>query len=132
MDIRKTVSFPNSSPEPAREIHRDARLHFRYPITLDVEYRLLKNGKVVRRGSGKTSNISSSGVLFDTQDVVPAIGHVEVLMTWPFSLNGNCQLRLVMRGQIQRVEGNSVAVRAKRYEFRTGVAQSAHTLSSQR
>jgi len=65
--------------------------------------------------------------VFDTDEVPPAVGNVEVLMAWPFFLNGNCQLRLVMRGKIARVAGNSIAVRATSYDFRTGTVQCART-----
>jgi hypothetical protein len=127
----KTTALENRSIHPTAspmdERQQDARRHFRYPLVLDVEYRLLRNGRVIHRGFGKTCNISSGGVLFDTDEVPPAVGNVEVLMAWPFFLNGNCQLRLVMRGKIARVAGNSIAVRATSYDFRTGTVQCART-----
>jgi hypothetical protein len=69
------------SPE-AREVER--RLHCRYPITLDVEYKWLTADCVERIGLGKTVNVSSGGVLFEAKGALPAGSLVEVLMDWPF------------------------------------------------
>ena len=43
------------------------RSHQRYPIKLEVEYRVLKKGRV-ERGFGRTLNISSGGVFLRNQE----------------------------------------------------------------
>lgn len=105
------------------EIHRaDQRLHRRYPIALEIEYRLLSKGRVQRFGSGRTVNVSSGGVFFESPDPLPAAGSIELVMNWPFLLEGVCPLKLIMRGRIVRKDGTRVAVQARHHEFRTAGA----------
>ena len=114
------------SPAPAtartarliEETATEHRSHQRYPIKLDVEYRILKKGRV-ERGFGRTLNISSSGVFFETKSTVPSNGPIEVLLNWPFLLEGTCPLKLVMRGRIVRIDAKGVAIKFKHHEFRT-------------
>ena len=99
----------------------DQRARGRYPIALELQYKVLRGGRIEQTGTGKTLNISSGGVLFETQDQLPQRGRVEVAMQWPFLLEGTCGLKLVMRGRIVRSAGNSkvTAVQADYREFRT-------------
>ncbi len=98
----------------------EQRQHLRYPIRLEIEYRLVKGGPVVPAGFGRTRNISRHGVLFETNDTLPPpTAEVEVLIQWPFLLDGVCPLRLVIRGRVVRIEAKAVVVRIQRHEFRT-------------
>jgi hypothetical protein len=99
--------------------HADQRLHQRYPIALRVEYKLLKKGRAERLGSGRTLNISSGGILFESDNPLPLSGRVELAMEWPFLLEGVCALKLVMRGQIVRSDTTGIAVQIMQHEFRT-------------
>jgi PilZ domain len=102
------------------ETHRaDQRLHQRYPIALNVEYKLLIKGRVERLGSGRTTNISSGGIFFEADDPLPTRGRVELAMDWPFLLEGVCALKLVMRGRIVRSDTKGIAVQIVQHEFRT-------------
>ena len=49
----------------SKKVSSEQRSHRRYPIELEVEYRLLAKGRSEQVGSGKTRNISSGGMLFD-------------------------------------------------------------------
>ena len=88
----------------------------RYPIRLDVEYKL-PNQK--RSGSGTTLNVSSGGILFQTDEKIPAAGSIEISLKWPFALDGGCALKLVMRGKIVRQDSAGIAVKVRQHEFRT-------------
>lgn len=119
------------SPAPARAGHVrldtlafEQRLHPRYPIVLDVEYRLINRGRIERLGSGRTLNISSGGVLMEVPEQMPSGGLIELLLNWPFLLEGVCPLKLVMRGRIVRCDANGVAIKARHHEFRTAGARS--------
>jgi hypothetical protein len=105
------------------------RSHQRYPIKLEVEYRVLKKGRV-ERGFGRTLNISSGGVFFETKSSVPPNGPIELLLNWPFLLEGTCPLKLVMRGRIVRTDGKGVAIKFKHHEFRTAGARRTKVQSS--
>ena len=107
---------------PLRSEERtDQRARDRYPISLDLQYKVLRGGRVEQIGTGRTLNISSGGVLFETDDRLPQRGLVEVAMQWPYLLQGACGLKLVMRGHIVRSTANhkETAVRAEFREFRT-------------
>jgi hypothetical protein len=103
----------------SKRILKEQRSHQRYPIELEVEYRLLARGRSEQVGSGKTRNISSGGVLFDALGARPAAGSIEILLTWPFLLEGVCPLKLVMKGQIVRSDVRGVAIQSSYHEFRT-------------
>jgi len=114
----------SAAPSAARAAGRsqkvlaEQRSFHRYPIELEVEYRLLGKGRMEYSGSGKTCNISSGGVLFEALGA-PATGEIELMLNWPFLLEGVCPLRLVMRGRIVRSDGHSIAIQANYHEFRT-------------
>src|SRR6266851_5797476 len=74
----------------------DQRLNGRYPITLELQYKLLNKGRVEHLGVGRTLNISSGGVLFQADGILPPTGPIELALTWPFLLEGICNLKLVM------------------------------------
>lgn len=112
------AALPETRAESAPPDHR---ARGRYPICLDLQYKLLRGSRVEQAGTGKTVNISSGGVLFETDDWLPPRGSVELALEWPFLLQGVCSLKLVMRGRIVRSESNgrAIAVRADFHEFRT-------------
>jgi hypothetical protein len=97
----------------------DKRTHQRYPIALDLEYKLIHRGQVQRLGSGRTVNISSGGVLIEVGDLMPPGRIIELVMNWPFLLEGVCPLKLIVHGRVVRIDGRGVAVKARHHEFRT-------------
>ena len=99
----------------------DRRVNRRYPIALELQYKLLNRGPVEQQGVGRTRNISSGGVLFETDAILPTTGPIELAINWPFLLNGTCNLKLVMRGRIVRCGTNPkvIAVKAQYHEFHT-------------
>jgi len=105
--------------------HVDQRSNRRYPIVLEIEYKLLRKGRVERLGLGKTLNVSSGGVLFEANESLPAGSSIELLMQWPFLLEGVCPLKLVIHGSVVRSDNKGVAVRTKQHEFRTAGARSS-------
>jgi hypothetical protein len=105
----------------------DQRANGRYPIALEVHYKVLSGDRVGRVGCGRTLNISSGGVLLETDQLLPPTGVVELAIQWPFLLREVCSLKLVMRGRIVRLDyqNKATAVRAEFHEFRTaGVRRS--------
>jgi hypothetical protein len=96
----------------------DRRLRRRYPIVLNLEYRMLSGSQVLRAGSGATVNLSSSGVLFQCQHPLPAQAYVELRIDWPFLLNGVLRLHLKVQGCVVRSDGKGTAIHTWSYEFR--------------
>ena len=113
----------------SQEQQVDQRANGRYPIALDVQYKLLRGDRVVSVGCGKTLNISSGGVLLETDRPLPPSGVVELAIQWPFLLRDVCSLKLVMRGRIVRRDYHSkaTAVRAESHEFRTAGVRSSRS-----
>ena len=105
----------------SQEQQVDQRENGRYPIELDVQYKVLTGNRVGRVGCGRTLNISSRGVLLETDQLLPPTGVVELAIQWPFLLREVCSLKLVMRGRIVRrdYQTKATAVRAEFHEFRT-------------
>ena len=80
----------------------DRRLHQRYSITLDVEYEVLDGTGLQCRGYGHTINISSGGILFDTQNRFTVGQRIELSIPWPCLLRGSVHLKSVFRGNVVR------------------------------
>jgi hypothetical protein len=91
----------------------------RFPIERDVRYKVLNKRTGEEGGSGKTINISSSGVLFSTDQILLPGRRLEVAVSWPAQLNAKCALRLVARGRVVRFEDGKAAIEIQQYEFRT-------------
>jgi hypothetical protein len=100
-------------------LQSERRSHRRFPIHLHIEYRLLGAPRTEPHGLGQTLNISSTGVLIEGENDLRADCPLELLMDWPFLLDGVCSLRLVARGRVVRTDGRHLAVEIMRYEFRT-------------
>jgi PilZ domain len=109
--------------KPSMAYRPEQRLHQRYPISFELDYKLMHRGRVERQGSGRTLNIGSGGVLLQTEGALPPGEFIELIIHWPFLLEGVCPLKLVMRGRIVRSDGRGVAVKAKHHEFRTAGAR---------
>jgi len=104
---------------PIEKAESDQRLRGRYPIALELQYKLLNKGRVERLGVGQTLNISSGGVLFEAAGLLPSSGPVELAISWPFLLDGAVKLKLVMSGHIVRNDAKAIAVKVEHHEFRT-------------
>lgn len=95
----------------------ERRQHLRYPLHLEGECWLLREAEAKKHAFGRTLNISSGGILFETEDGWPLQGEVELLLVWPAYLNQVYPLRLRIRGRIVRNEGRSIAIDMQHYEF---------------
>jgi hypothetical protein len=70
-------------------------------------------------GRGQTVNMSSTGVLFTTdQELMPG-RRIELSISWPAQLNDTCKLKLVAKGRVVRAEAGKAALEIQQYEFRT-------------
>jgi hypothetical protein len=101
----------------ALEARPEKRLHRRFPITLDVQYELLTRSHVERFGSGRTINISSSGIFFESGNDLPTSGPIELILDWP--LEGVANRKLMVRGRIVRRDAIGTAVKMTRHKFYT-------------
>ncbi len=91
----------------------------RFPIVLEVNYRVMISKGAVGIGAGKTINISSTGVLFNARAPLSPGKRIELSISWPAQLDGKYDLKLVICGRIVRCEGTNVALEIEKHEFRT-------------
>ena len=107
-------------------LYGDRRADRRYNLALDLHYRSAK-GKEQQEGRlAVTRDISSGGVLFSSDEVLPGGSTIELSIEWPVLLHGTKRLRLKVYGRVVRSDGQVTAIRTIRYEFFTaGQAQQA-------
>ena len=97
----------------------DSRSSARVPIDLEVRYRVVRHRGAARNGSGRTIDISNSGLSF-TADTPLSIGQtLDVSIDWPVLLDGGVQLQIVASGVVVRTSGAVTAIRIERHDFRT-------------
>jgi len=109
---------------PNETVQADRRHSDRFPIEREVRYRVLNKRGGDEAGDGKTLNISSSGVLFTTEQMLLPGRRLELSINWPAQLNNKCALKLVARGRVVRFEKGRAAIEIQQYEFRTASAGS--------
>jgi len=97
----------------------DRRQSDRFPIERDVRFRVLNKRGGEETGDGKTLNISSSGVLFTSEQLLLPGRRLELSISWPVQLNDLVPLKLVARGRVVRFEEGQAAIEIQQYEFRT-------------
>ena len=98
---------------------REKRMKRRFPLEQEVRYKMLYGQRMAETGSGTTTNISSSGVWFNTVNTLSAGMPIEISMNWPVLLNDMCPMKLMMYGCVVRSDEKGAAVVIERYEFRT-------------
>jgi len=112
--------FPEQAPSTSRlDSGIERRAADRFPIEREVRYRILNKRGSCEEGTGKTVNISSNGVLFTTDQILVPGKRLELSISWPAQLDNKCQLKLVARGRVARLEQGKAAIEIQQYEFRT-------------
>jgi len=97
----------------------DRRGAKRLAIERDVHYRVLNRREGEIEGAGRTLNMSSSGILFTTEQTLLPGRRLELAINWPAQLDNRCALKLVARGRVVRFEGHAAALEIMQHEFRT-------------
>ena len=96
----------------------ERRAKTRYPIQLTVRYRTI-SGKEMLSGIGRTTNISSSGLLLEGEHAFQTGMRLEVALEWPTRLDSSVPLQLAAHGKVVRVFERSCVVVFSGYQFRT-------------
>jgi hypothetical protein len=98
----------------------ERRAAMRFAIEQDVAYKILDHRATApESGVGKTLDISSGGVRFETQQRLRPGKRIEVAVNWPAQLDGGCPLKFVAVGRVVRAEETSAAMHIEQHEFRT-------------
>ena len=72
-------------------------------------------------GSGRTMDLSSSGLCFSTDTPLSPGQRLDVSIDWPALLDGGVHLQLIISGVVVRTNGTVTAVQIQRHEFRRAV-----------
>jgi hypothetical protein len=88
-------------------------------LDLELRWKLIRRRKVLQTGMGRTRNVSSGGICFETDRSLPSGLDVELSVSWPVMLRKVAPLQLVVAGRITRSEGGRTAIRMAQHEFRT-------------
>jgi len=95
----------------------ERRMQWRYPVALELQYKIIEGGEVVKTGTGRTGNISSGGVLFQTENELAQGPAVELSIRWPTVAVDAPFVELRMTGRIVRSDAHGIAVEMRRYHF---------------
>ena len=100
-------------------LNSDRRASVRVPLNLELRYSVVGHRRPVETGSGRTIDMSSSGLSF-TADRPLSIGQkLDLSIDWPVLLDGDVQLQLVVSGVVVRTTKAVTALRIERHDFRT-------------
>jgi len=103
----------------AKNPDAERRASTRYPMTLEVRYATSGRHAGVEMGSGRSIDVSSSGLRFTADRPLLAGQRLEVSIHWPVLLGGAIKLQLVIAGVVVRTNGSEVALQIHRHDFRT-------------
>lgn len=106
---RRPTTVPTEIPP-----RPDRRRHRRFPVALELQYRLLGG----EGGTGELINISSGGLLFRSTSLLPKGELIEVELAWPTPLDAAQPTRLCIHGIIVRSDAGGTALTIGKYEFR--------------
>jgi hypothetical protein len=75
--------------------------------------------KPVTAGTGRTIDLSSSGLRFTADRPLPVGQGIRLYIDWPALLNGKVKMQLAISGEVVRTHGTEVALRILQHDFRT-------------
>lgn len=137
IEALEDIQFANPNHQAGRlqeemvtEISGDRRSRRRYPINLQLMYKVIRRYHVAQTGSGRTLDLSGNGISFETEEPIEPGSTVELSITWPVRLNQTCLLKLNVIGKVARSGPGWAALRMQSYEFRTKGSGTSQTMSA--
>lgn len=100
----------------------------RYPLECDLLYTTLHKRKPMIHGTGKTLNISSSGVAFTSDQVLQVGTLLQLSIHWPLQRGERSALTLVVIGRVMRSAHHQSALKCDKLYFRLGNSDEANRL----
>jgi hypothetical protein len=95
----------------------EGREHRRYPIQMEVAYRL-SGGRSPLEGVGQTIQLSSRDVFFRSDRVLPVWSGIELRINWPVRLD-EALLSFIVHGVVVHSDETGTGVEIHKHEFRT-------------
>ncbi len=106
----------------------ERRADRRYELALTVRWKLIRRRRVVDSGTGTTVDVSSGGLLLETDRQLSSGANIEISIAWPALLHNVAPLQLLVTGRVVRAEGRRAAVRMTQHEFRTVAVSGGRSL----
>jgi hypothetical protein len=97
----------------------DRRTANRFPIELPIRFETIGRRKSRECGLGQTINISSTEILFTTDQFLNPGYRVKVAIRWPARLGTTVGLQLVALGRVVWSQQGSAAIEIQHHEFHT-------------
>ncbi len=113
------MNFGIEPIQPSARGGAERRTSDRFPLERELRFKMLSKRLADEAGSGFTVNMSSGGILFQTDKTLIPGKRLEMAISWPAQLDNRCSLKLVARGRVVRSESGYTAVSIQQYEFRT-------------
>jgi hypothetical protein len=107
-----------SRPIPKEEVS-DRRRRKRFPLSAQVQYKMVGRGKRAETGTGQAKEISSQAIAFASDKPLPVGARLELSVSWPVRLDDRCLLKLVAQSRVIRYQDGVVVAEIERWEFRT-------------
>ena len=114
MDNRDIYEIENRSWSGAE---LDRRRSIRFPLEMELTYHA--RTKPSPWSMGRSVNISSSGVLIRTDEILIQGAKIRVALRWPNLLDNRVPLQLVAKGRVVWAGQGQAAVEFFRSEFKT-------------
>jgi hypothetical protein len=99
--------------------HPERRRRLRYAIEQEVRYRVSYGEQISEAGTGRTINISLSGVLFTSEHPIMQGAPVTVVMNCAGLLDQTPATELMIHGRVVRSNEKGTVSTIDRYEFRS-------------
>jgi len=103
----------------SEKIGGERRTDRRYDLSLNVRWKLIRRRRVLDSGTGITIDVSSGGLLLETDRELPSGLNIELSISWPVLLHNVAPLQLVVAGRVVRTTGQRIGIRMTQHEFRT-------------
>ena len=128
IDGEETVTSSSSRANISRfRGPNNRRRSERFPLACPISYRTLGRTCPQAEGTGRTINVSSSGILFTTEHTLEPGERVEISLAWPAKKDHQLPLELAATAKVVRCEEGKTAVETLQYEFRAPFQSSLGT-----
>jgi hypothetical protein len=97
----------------------ERRSNPRFPVTMMVRYAASDRLVSVAACTGRTIDLSSSGLSFTADAPLPVGLRLDVVIDWPFLRDRAVPVQLIASGVVVRTNGTVAALQIQRHEFRT-------------
>jgi hypothetical protein len=108
----------------------ERRQYKRYTMSLDVQFKIRKDGKFIDGGEGKIHDVSRSGLFFESSSVVSPGTVVRLVAAWPVRFQGKTRVDWVVDGVVLRSTAFGMAVNIMRQRFERGAQTKRKKLAS--